>query len=104
MPRRIAADCGDQVRLDEVTYTGYGYTDRKPVPFAMAHKADCHDVGKDAPGLVFPDNPQQVEAWRFEGYSPKNVLAVPFRNDSYEVFIAESLPEAETDRILAELD
>jgi hypothetical protein len=101
--RQATADCSDQIRVDGVIYTGYGQSDRKPVPFATADRADCHDVGRNAPGSVFADSPQQVEAWRFDGYSPREVLAVPVDNNSYEVFFAESVSDDAIHRVLAEL-
>lgn len=60
-------DCAAQVRLDGRIYTAYGSTERSAATFAVADEADCHDVGEDAEGSVFPDDPRQVTVWAFDG-------------------------------------
>ena len=98
-----AADCTNQVRLGGVIYSGYGYSDRRAKEFATADEAECHDVGVDASSSVFPADPRQVSVWAFPGYSPDKLLGVPFDKDTFEVFIAESVPHREMDRILDKL-
>lgn len=99
-----AGDCQAQVRLDGVTYTSYGYTDRQAKRFGTADEAECHDTGSDAPGSVFPADPRPVTVWTFAGYSPSEVLGVRFDETSFAVFSADSLPSQEVDRILAQLN
>jgi len=97
------AECTPQVRLGNVIYTSYGYTDRQPKKFANAGEADCHDVGRDAPGSVFPAAPRQVAVWAFRGYPAEKVLGVRFDENSFAVHVAESVPRAEGNRIFREL-
>ena len=99
----VEAECTPQLRLGDVVYTSYGYTDRQPKKFATADKADCHDVGRDAPGSVFPDDPRQVVVWAFRGYPAEKVLGVRFDATSFAVHVAESVPRAEGNRIFREL-
>jgi hypothetical protein len=99
-----SSDCAAQVRADGIIYTSYGYTERKATEHSVADRADCDDVGEDAAGSVFPDRPQQVSTWSFRGYPPEEVLGVRFDKDSFAVFVADSVPDAERDRILRELD
>lgn len=69
----------------------------------MADEAECHDVGKDAAGSVFPGDPRQLNAWTFEGYPPEQVLGVRFDEHTFAVFVADSLPEGDRDQILRDL-
>ena len=96
-------ECTSQIRSHGVIYSGYGYTDREATRLETADEVVCHDVGRDAPGSVFPDDPQQVAVWTFAGYPSDQVLGVRFGQDSFAVFIAESLPRPQGDRILSEL-
>jgi hypothetical protein len=89
--------------LHGVIYSGHGYTDQEATSLGAADEAVCHDVGRDAPGSVFPDDPHQVAVWTFAGYPPDQVLGVRFGQDSFVVFIAESVPRPQADRILSEL-
>ena len=98
-----AYECTMQIRLDGVIYSGYGYTDQEATRLGTADEAVCHDVGRDAPGSVFPDDPNQVAVWTFTGYAPDQVLGVRFGQDSFAVLIAESVPRHQADRILSEL-
>lgn len=97
-----AADCQSQVRLDGRVYTSYGHTDSAASEFGVADQAECHDNGRDAPGSVFPDDPRQVTVWSFRGYATKDVVGVRFR-DSFAVFVADDVPQLESDWIYAEL-
>ena len=98
-----AYECTSQIRWHGVIYNGYGYTDQEATRLGTADEAACHDVGRDAPGSVFPDDPHQVAVWTFAGYASDQVLGVRFGQDSFAVFIAESLPRPQGDRILSEL-
>lgn len=69
----------------------------------MADVAECHDVGENPEGSVFMDDPRQVAVWSFHGYPLEQVLGVRRDENSYEVFVAESVPRADVDRIVGEL-
>lgn len=97
-----AADCQRQVRLNGVTYTSYGYTEREATRYAVVDEVECHDV-RPAVGSVFSDEPQKATAWSFAGYSPEMVLGVRFEKDSFAVFVADSVPTAESERIFRQL-
>lgn len=99
----IAYECTSQIRSHGVIYSGYGYTDQEATRLGTADEAVCHDAGRDAPGSVFPDDPHQVAVWTFAGYAPGQVLGVRFGPDSFVVFIAESVPRSQGDRIFGEL-
>jgi hypothetical protein len=99
-----SADCSAQVRADGIIYTSHGYTKRSATKFSSAEEADCHDVGPDAAGSVFPDSPRHVTTWRFARYPTAKVLGVRSGNaDSFAVFVADSVPPAERDRIYDDL-
>jgi hypothetical protein len=98
-----SADCAAQVRVAGVLYTSYGTTSRDATRHVEADEAQCHDVGPNADGSVFADNPEQVRTWTFEGYSPNDVLGVRYGNNGFGVFIAETVQPDERERIYAEL-
>ena len=98
------ADCAAQIRVDDVVYTSYGFTRQPATEHGAAERAECDDVGSDPEGSVFPDDPATVSTWTFDGYSPDDVLGVKQGKRSFAVFIDTSVPEAERDRILADLE
>ena len=101
---QTSSDCSAQVRADGIVYTSYGYTERAATRHSVADQADCDDVGEDAAGSVFPDNPQQVTTWSFRGYPPEDVLGVRYDKNTFAVFVADAVPDAERERIFRELD
>ncbi len=101
---QASSDCQEQVRAGGIVYTSYGSTERKASRHSVADRADCDDVGEDAAGSVFPENPEQVTTWSFRGYPPHEVLGVRFDKSSYAVFVADTVPDAERERIFRELD
>ena len=98
-----AADCSRQVRVGGVVYASYGYGERAGTRYAAADVADCDDVGPSPAGSVFRDHPTQVTTWTFQGYQPGKVLGVRVDSDSYAIFVAESVPREERDRIFRAL-
>lgn len=98
-----SADCGSQVRLDGVVYTSHGFTQRGGERLGPVEVAECHDVGEDAPGSVFPDDPREVQAVRIPGHDADVALGVRFDDTSFRVYVAESVPDAEQERIYEEL-
>ena len=105
-PGGASSDCQAQVRADGIVYTSYGYTERKASRHSVADQAECHDVGtmEEVPaGSVFTDNPKQVTTWSFRGYPPDEVLGVRFDKSSFAVFVADSVPDAEQERIYRDL-
>lgn len=97
-------DCSAQVRVDGIVYTSYGYTERKASKHSVANRADCEDVGENAAGSVFPEHPEQVTTWSFRGYPPEEVLGVRVDKTFFAVFVADSVQDAERERIFQELD
>jgi hypothetical protein len=98
-----SGDCQAQLRADGTVYTSYGYTERSATKFSSADEADCEDVGEDAAGSVFPEHPRQVTTWVFPGYPPEEVLGVRLDQDSFAVFVADSVSPEERDRIYEDL-
>ena len=98
-----SADCADQVRLEGVVYTWTGTTNRDATRHASADLAECDDAGEDPRGLVFPDDPAQVQTWSFQGYPPAQVLGLRHDDGTYGVLIADTVAGVEQRRISAEL-
>ncbi|RYU14349.1 DUF6281 family protein [Nocardioides iriomotensis] len=94
-----AYECTPEIRFDGVVYSAYDYTDQGATKFGTADEADCHDVGREAPGSVFPNDPRQVAVWTFGGYTSEQVLGVRFGPDSFMVFIADSVPRDQAEHI-----
>ena len=91
------------VRADGIVYTSYGYSDRKATRYSVADQADCQDLGEDAAGSVFPEDPEQVTTWAFRGYPTDRVVGVRFDRDSFAVFVSDSVSDTERDRIYRDL-
>lgn len=58
---------------------------------------------KGAAGSVFPDDPDTVTAWTFDGYPATEVLGIRYGKNSFGVFVADTVPAEERDRIYADL-
>jgi hypothetical protein len=93
--RPSTADCASQVRAEGALYTSHDYTDRNATRYSTADAAECHDVGNDAAGSVYPEHPGQVMTCTFLGYPPEKVRGVRFDHDSYAVFVTDSVQGAE---------
>jgi hypothetical protein len=87
------------VRADGIVYSPLGMTQRAATEYSSADESDCHDVGRDAPGSVFSETPRQVATWTFDGYAPAKVLGVRSHEGSFDVFVADSVPPEERDKI-----
>ena len=95
-------DCTSVIRFEGITYSGYGYTETAAIQHGTADEADCDDEGPDACGSVFPDDPRQVAVFTFRGYPPDRVLGAR-SGKKLEVFVAASVPRAQGERILRDL-
>jgi hypothetical protein len=84
-------------------YTSNGTSERRASRYASAERANCEDVGEAAAGSVFPADPSHVTTWAFDGYPPAKVLGVRYGKDSFGVFIADSVPADERERMYAGL-
>ena len=100
---QTSADCAAQVRANGVVYTSNGMADHCASRNGSAERADCHDVGDDAAGSVFPDEPDRVATWTFEGYATTKVLGVRYSKHAFGVFVANSVSAEESQRIYADL-
>lgn len=98
-----SADCPDQVRVEDVVYTSWGQTERPANSHAKADQAECDDAGESPNGSVFPDDPVQVRTWTFEGYPPEMVLGIRYDTNALGVFIADTVPVEERERIYEDL-
>lgn len=81
-------------------YSGHGSSNHLAWKHAVADAAECHDVGADAEGSVFPDDARTVTVSPFGAYPPREVLGVPVDENTYTV--ADSLSPEERNRILEE--
>ena len=98
-----ARECLPEIRLDGVTYTAAGYTEIRGTRFDTADAADCDDRGPSPRGSVFTGHSEQVDVWSLPGYSTDEVVAARFNDDSFTIFVADSMPRGEIDRVVREL-
>lgn len=97
-------DCNLQVRSGGIVYTQVVMdTDHEVTRLATAESADCDDVGADARGSVFPEDPRLVDTWQFTGYPTDEVLGVRLGQDTMSVFVADVVPPEQRDRLAEEL-
>jgi hypothetical protein len=101
--REAARECLPQIRLEGTTYIAAGYTQVRGTRFDAAVAADCDDVGPSPRGSGFTENSQQVAVWSLPGYSTDDVVAARFNEDSFTIFVADSMPRSEIDRVVGEL-
>lgn len=85
--------------LDGVVYVEAGFSEHNAARVGKADEADCEDVGEDARGSVFPDDPRQVTVWAFEGLDPRRVIGLRQGDGTFRYLIAERVPKSETARI-----
>jgi hypothetical protein len=69
----------------------------------LRREAGCHDEAANASGPVFGTDPPQVAVSKFPGYSPYEVLGVRFTEDSFSIFVAETVSAQDSARIFDEL-
>ncbi len=99
-----ANDCYLQVRSGGIVYTQVAMdTDHRAKEFASAEMADCDDVGVDARGSVFPEDPRWVDTWQFAEYPTDEVLGVRLGQDTMSVFVADSVSPEDRDRLAEKL-
>jgi len=81
-----SADCAAAIRRDGIVYIEAGFAKHPATATAtatatasgQAERAECHDVGRDAPGIAFPPD-------------GKSVNVVAFRTAIRPVFVAEGV-------------
>lgn len=80
-----AADCSTTVRYEGDVYRESGFTDTVAEEIGTADLADCDDVGVDAKGSHFPDNPEQVTVWSIPGKDSAQVIVIAYPDGGYRV-------------------
>lgn len=96
-------ECVPKIRLNSTTYTAAGYTEIRGTRFDTADAADCDDEGPSPRGSVFTGHSEQTHVWSLPGYSTDDVVAARFSEDSFTIFVADSMPRGEIDRVVGEL-
>ena len=96
-------ECVPKIRLNSTTYTAAGYTEIRGTLFDTADAADCDDEGPSSRGSVFTGHSEQTHVWSLPGYSTDDVVAARFNEDSFTIFVADSMPRGEIDRVVGEL-
>ncbi len=99
-PPGDTSDCSLSIRTNGITYDEIGFVNGPAQPVGRAELASCDDVGEDARGAYFPDDPRQVDVWSFEGQAPDLALGVLESDDRYRVFVADGEDAAEVLRSL----
>ncbi len=96
--------CGPaQVRFNGTIYHGLDVTTRpRDAKAGMADWPVCDDVGRHAIGSYYPSDPDQVTAWKFEGYPTSELIGIR-RPYGLEVYVADDVTGRHAEAILAEL-
>lgn len=100
---RTERECVPQIRLDETTYVGAGYTEVRGTRFDTAVEADCDDQGPSPRGSEFTEESKQIAVWSLPGYSTDDLVLARFNENSFTIFVADSMPRSEIDRVVSEL-
>jgi hypothetical protein len=85
-----SVDCASATRRGGTVYVEAGFTKHLAVASGQAERADCHDVGRDAPGIGFPGEPNAVNVVAFEDHDASQVLGVR-EGKKIRVFVAEGM-------------
>jgi hypothetical protein len=98
-----AAICAAQVRFNGKIYHGWDVT-KEPADAkaGMAERPVCDDVGRHAKGNHYPSDPDQVDAWKFEGYPTSEVIGIQ-RPYGLELYVADDVPDRRREAIVADL-
>jgi hypothetical protein len=95
-----SADCAVAIRHDGTVYVEAGFTKHPAVASGQAERSECHDVGPDAAGTVFPEEPRLVHVVAFEGHDARQVLGVRDGKQA-RVFVADGV---DAERVMSALD
>ena len=89
---QTAGDCAAAVRFEGAVYVEGGFSDQPAKRLGRADRASCSDVGPDARGVYFADDPAPAPVWSYAGYDPAQVVGVRESGRTFRVFLAEDLP------------
>ena len=84
-----AFDCATVVRLGATEYIERGFTRDVGTPLGDADLSECDDVGADARGAYFPEDPTTVNAWAVPGFDTSDVVAITYNDRLYGVLVSE---------------
>ncbi|NUR10066.1 MAG: hypothetical protein HOQ45_24060 [Nocardioidaceae bacterium] len=94
------ADCVLSIRTGGTAYVERGTTERPAAAAGHADGSACDDMGRDARGAYFPEEPRQVDVRTFDGVDPGRALGVRAGDGTYTVYVAE---QADAQRIVRRL-
>ncbi len=95
--------CVAQLRLNGVVYDGWDYVERaEGQRVGLAEMASCDDVGRDARGSYFPDEPRTVEVWSLPPVETTKAVGV-LQGRGFTVYVAAGLSDEERQRVLEQL-
>ena len=90
-----APDCAVAVRHQGTVYVEAGLTTHRGTRVGEVDLSSCDDMGEDARGTYFPDDPEHVTVWSFRGQDPGRVLGVAVPGGVRRVLVAEDLTRPE---------
>ena len=97
------ASCVAQLRLNGVVYDGWDYVERaEGQRVGLADMASCDDVGRDARGSYFPDEPRTVEVWSLSPVETTKAVGV-LQGRGFTVYVADGLSDEERQRVFEQL-
>lgn len=98
-----SASCVAQLRLNGVIYDGWAYVERaERQRVGQADLASCEDVGREARGNVFPEEPQRVEVWSLPPVESTKAVGV-VQGRGFTVYLARGLSDEDRQRVLDQL-
>jgi hypothetical protein len=99
-----SGDCAAALRVDSTTFVEAGSTRQAASRAGQAERALCEDVGADARGIYFPEQPDPVDVWSFDGQDPRDVLGVRRAGGRYDFYIAADLSDSERAKVVGALE
>lgn len=87
-----SADCAVAVRFEGTIYVEAGFSRLAAEKLGSGDLSSCADVGRDARGMYFADDPAHVSVWSFPGFDSGHVIGVRESEQRVRVLFAENLP------------
>lgn len=91
-PHVGTADCSRGVSFEGREYVEAGFVDDVGAKAGTAVRAECHDNGKDAPGLVFADDGTPVTVWLVDSVDPTQAVGLEVES-RYAVMFNQELSD-----------
>lgn len=98
-PSEAVGACVLPIRYEGKVYNGIDNASEAPTrKLGVADEAACDDIGPKV-GVSFPEKPDHVTAWAYDGVDPDVAIGVRDFSGRFVVLVAEEVPRSKAQRI-----